>query len=158
MKVRGEKAHGASARVGTHQSCTFGSGEASGGVGLQHSQAVRRTRSLSLTRTNSFLLSPQQINTALTSTQPDEQPRKHDQSETPRGLSHVTRPPSSRLLHPPNSSSKLSFSHSQPVSAPAWLLLPHHNLLRTIFIHRKKKQQQTDVTSQGAEVGHVTGR
>ena len=52
-----------------------------------------------LSRTNSFLLAPEQINAPLTSTQPDEQPRaaarrthKHYESETPRGLSHVTRP------------------------------------------------------------------
>lgn len=98
------------ARVGTHLSCTFWLREVHGGWGYS---IVRQFAVPALsTRTNSFLLSPQQINTVLTSTQPVSQtsssssrqagrqaagagrcmrsaPSKRWESETPRGLSHV---------------------------------------------------------------------
>lgn len=88
------------ASSGTHLSCTLWLRLVQGEWGYS---IVRQFAVPALsTRTNSFLLSPQQINTALTSTQPDEQraggrpalrssPCKPWESETPRGLSHVKR-------------------------------------------------------------------
>lgn len=151
---------------------------------------VRQFAVPALSRTNSFLLSPEQINTPLTSTQPGEQPRgaalrthKHYESETPRGLSYVTRPRSSQTdgvcsLHTePRPGRKrpslfLNFgSGAEPVRPTGLSFVTGGDLLLLLLVvvgffclsnkqisasnKNTGKETEQDVTSRR---GHVTGR